>query len=114
MLANFMTKKAANAGEAKAIMSDLDRAIKRCSEVVGKEAAGDYVQAIMENVLDPQTLGYMIGYELDAEGDSRAYRAKVLTCRPWDTTIVKSGIAMELDNVEIQDGVKGEWGSRGA
>ena len=102
-----MTRKANNVQEARAIMSELDRTIKRYAEITGEDPPTDYIQAIIERILDSNTMQYMVGYDVDGEVDSKAYRDRVttyLSTMCFNDGSKKMDNAMDLDNVETQLG----------
>jgi len=109
-LANYMNRKATTVQESRTTMSELDRTIKRYVEIVGEEPAGDFIQGIVESVLDNHTLQYMLGHDVEGEMDSKAYREKVtqyLTTMCFSDRPSKAN-AMDLDNIEESTGTADE------
>ena len=76
-LANYMTRKANNVQESRLMMSELDRTIKKYAEILGEEPPEEYVRAIIEKILDQDTLRYMIGYQVEGEVELKAYRERL-------------------------------------
>jgi len=102
-LANYMTRKAMSVQESRTIMNELDRTVKKYAEIVGEEPPTDYIQAIIERILDATTMQYMVGYDVDGESDSKAYRDRVstyLSTMCYNDNSKDKANAMDLDNMD--------------
>ena len=103
-LANYMTRKANNVQESRLMMSELDRTIKKYAEILGEEPPEEYVRAIIEKILDQDTLRYMVGYQVEGEVGLKAYRERLATF--LGTMFFNSGAKskdqanMDIDNAE--------------
>ena len=104
-LGHYMTRKANSVQESRTIMNELERTIRKYQEIVGENPGDEYVQTIIENILDSQTLQYMVGYEGEEAADSKKYRDRVTSY--LSTMCFNAGPrnkdAMDLDNLEGQE-----------
>ena len=87
-------------------MNEMDRVVKRYTEIVGEEPAGSWIQAIIEHFLDNTTMQYMVGYDVEGDDNTKAYLDRVrtyLSTMSINEDSKDTAAAMDLGNFEEQE-----------